>query len=74
METASQRATFRKYKIHWPINMAVYIQAEKAFRNLGGEVKHNVRAVAVNNEFNLTGHFEIAPNDDTSLITSLTQA
>lgn len=74
METAGQRATFLNYQSHWPINMAVYIQAEKALRNLGGEVKHNVCAVAVNKELNLTGQFEIALNVDTSLITLLTRA
>ncbi|RMY70274.1 hypothetical protein D0863_05901 [Hortaea werneckii] len=46
-------------------------KAEKMLKNLGVEIKHNIRVTAVKEEFDLTGQSKLELSDDTEMITDL---
>ncbi|KAK5119811.1 hypothetical protein LTR85_007137 [Meristemomyces frigidus] len=50
---------------------AISAKAEKMLRKLGVDVKHNIRVIAAEEDFDLTGSCKIALNDDTSVIADL---
>ncbi|KAI7166180.1 hypothetical protein KC316_g7831 [Hortaea werneckii] len=46
-------------------------KAEKMLKNLGVEIKHNIRVTGVKEEFDLTGQSKLEFSDDTEMITDL---
>ncbi|KAK4544175.1 hypothetical protein LTR36_004385 [Oleoguttula mirabilis] len=47
---------------------AISAKAEKMLRKLGVDIKHNIRVIAVKEDFDLTGQCKIELSDDTSTI------
>ncbi|RMZ07418.1 hypothetical protein D0860_05134 [Hortaea werneckii] len=46
-------------------------KAEKMLKNLGVEIKHNIRVTGVKEDFDLTGQSKLELSDDTEMITDL---